>query len=401
MFKQTTLKKFVLPILLILTVQSNVLPSQADQEDFSRFILRISLKQTFPEAQSMKQGGKSADWFIKKSKKGNPRKLENLVNKTLLENASGTAAKLYPEGVKLTVDITKIPVYSKSKSKYITYGSAEKGTTRFYQFLGFSIAERQLKFPISFYLMEKGDLKVLYHILHETLSQIKRKLKISLIILDRGFISSKIVQTLYLFNYSFIIAFRRSKKITKTCRLLENPKTMNKSQFFIPSLNKTIYRKNTNCWVIKDFEYGNPSVKVNLVIWKLKRKKNKSKGDSDLNHEYFLYITSPDVCSKTVYDYYGKRWRIETAFRQIKSLQAKTRVIHPSHRIWLFAVACLLYSSWIYRHLPKDPESIIPEELITNELELVYNKWIYNRIPIRELIDQYLRILDKNCLSLF
>ncbi|OLS23279.1 MAG: hypothetical protein HeimC3_26200 [Candidatus Heimdallarchaeota archaeon LC_3] len=40
MFKQTTLKKFVLPILLILTVQSNVLPSQADQEDFSRFMMK-------------------------------------------------------------------------------------------------------------------------------------------------------------------------------------------------------------------------------------------------------------------------------------------------------------------------------------------------------------------------
>ncbi|KKL59978.1 hypothetical protein LCGC14_2209930 [marine sediment metagenome] len=277
MFKQTTLKKFVLPILLILTTQSNVLSSQADQDDFSRFILKISLKRTYPEAQSMKKGSKSADRFIKKSKKGNPRALENLVNNTLLESTSSITNELYPDGVKLAIDITKIPVYSKSKSKFISNGSAEKGTTRFYQFLGFSIAERQLKFPISFHLMEKGDLKVLYHILHETLSQIKRKLKISLIILDRGFISSKIVQTLYLFNYSFIIAFRRSKKITKACRLLENPKTMNKSQFFIPSLNKTIYRKNTNCWVIKDFEYGNPSVKVNLVIWKLKRKKGKSK----------------------------------------------------------------------------------------------------------------------------
>ena len=63
MFKQTTLKKFVLPILLILATQSNALPSQADQDDFSRFILNISLKQTYSEAQSMKKRSKSADWF--------------------------------------------------------------------------------------------------------------------------------------------------------------------------------------------------------------------------------------------------------------------------------------------------------------------------------------------------
>ncbi|OLS25156.1 MAG: hypothetical protein HeimC3_12950 [Candidatus Heimdallarchaeota archaeon LC_3] len=401
MFKQTTLKKFVIPILLILTVQSNVLPSQADQEDFSRFILRISLKQTFPEAQSMKKGNKSADWFIKKSKKGNPRKLEKLVNKTLLEKTTDITNELYPGGVKLAIDITKIPVYSKSKSKFITNGEAEKGTTKFYQFLGFSIAERQLKSPIAFHLMEKDDFKKVHTILSESLTQIQNKIKINMIILDRGFISSKIVQTLYSFNYSFIIAFRKSKKITKVFKLLEHPRTMKKNQFFIPSLENKIYRINTNCWVIKDYLYGDPSVKVNLVIWKLKKRKSKLKGNSDLKNEYFLYITSPEVSSSNVYDCYGKRWRIETAFRQIKSLQAKTRVIDPSHRIWLFAVACLLYSSWIYRHLPKDPDLIIPEDLVTRELQLLYTKWTYSRIPVRELVDQYLILLDKKRLLFF
>ena len=168
MFRQTTLKKFVLPILLVLTVQSNVLPSPADQEDFSRFILKVSLKQTFPEAQSMKQGSKSADWFIKRSKKGNARNLEKLINKTLLDSTQHISNNLYPGGVKLAVDITKIPVYAKSKSKFITNGSAEKGTTRFYQFLGFSIAERQLKFPVSFHLMKDKDLGLMHNILTET-----------------------------------------------------------------------------------------------------------------------------------------------------------------------------------------------------------------------------------------
>ena len=48
MYKQTTLKKYVIPILLILTTQSAIVPSQADKEDFSRFILKISLKHTYP-----------------------------------------------------------------------------------------------------------------------------------------------------------------------------------------------------------------------------------------------------------------------------------------------------------------------------------------------------------------
>ena len=213
MSKQTTFKKFVLPVLFILVSQSSILPSQADQEDFSRFLLKVSLKKTYTEAISMNSGYKSADWFIKKSKKGNSRKIENLVNKEFLKNASALSNKLYPKGAKLAVDTTKIPVYSKSKSKYITKSSAEKGTTSFFQFLGFSIAERQLKFPVTFRLLEKDDSGRLHDILNESLSRIKNSIKIKLVILDRGFISSKIVHALQSLDLSFIIAFKRYQKI--------------------------------------------------------------------------------------------------------------------------------------------------------------------------------------------
>ena len=45
----------------------------------------------------------------------------------------------------------------------------EKGKTSFYQFLGFSIDERQLKFRISFHLMEKEDLSNLHQIIKDFL----------------------------------------------------------------------------------------------------------------------------------------------------------------------------------------------------------------------------------------
>lgn len=401
MYQQTTLKKFLIPILLILSSQSNVLPSQADQNDFSLFILRVSLKKTYPEAQSMKNSGRSADWFIKKSKKGNPKNLENLISTNLLLNTKEITNKLYPGGVKVAIDITKTPVYSKSKSKFITNGSAEKGTTRFYQYLGFSIAERQLKFPLSFHLMEKGDLGNLHNILLSRLSQISNSIKIKLILLDRGFISSKIVQTLQILDCPFIIAFRRFKKLKNIFQLLENPKILEKEHFYSLSLKNTVHRVNDRCWVIKDYVYGNPKVKVNLVIWKEKKSKSKSKKKSNLKYEYFLYITSQNVSPTSVYSLYGTRWRIETAFRQIKDLQARTRVINPCHRIWLFAVACLIYSSWIFRNLPKESEDVLPEELVTEELQKRYNAWIHGRVIVRELVEQYQKILDSNLLIRF
>ena len=224
MYKQTTLKKFVLPLLLILVSQSAILPTESNREDFSRFILHISLTKTYPEALSTKKGNKSADWFIEKSKKGKPKDLERHISNTFLEKASALSRKLFPHGVKLAVDITKIPVYSKSKTKFITHGNAKKGTTSFYQFLGFSICERQFKFPISFHLMEKNYLSNLSELIHENINQIIHKIKIKHIIMDRGFISSKIVKVLQNIESSFIIAYRKSKKFNKLFLALENSK---------------------------------------------------------------------------------------------------------------------------------------------------------------------------------
>ena len=394
--KQTTLKKFVLPILLILVTSSAVLPTNSDKEDFSRYIMRISLTKTYPEAISMKKGNRSADWFIRKSRKGKPREIEKLISNTLLEKASIIVKRLFSHGVKLAIDITKIPVYAKSKSKFLTHGEAEKGTTSFYQFLGFSIAERQLKFPISFHLMEKEDQSNLHTIIKEYLNQILQKIKINLVIMDRGFLSSKIVQVIQDLHCSYIIAFRKSQKFSKLFIALENPKVNKKDKFFIQGLNQTVHRIDSKCWVIHNYSYGKPEVAVNLVIWKAKKSTSNKKKNSKLKYEYFLYITSPDVRSENVYSLYGTRWRIETAFRQIKDLQAKTRVIDPGHRIWLFGVACIIYASWIYRHLPEDTNAVIPEELLTNEIKITYKTWMYNRIPVRALVDQYLQILDLN-----
>ena len=396
MYKQTTLKKFVLPLMYKLVSQSSIFPNQSDKEDFSRFLLQLSLNKTFSERISMKKGNKSADWFIQKSKKGKPQPLEDLINKTLLDESSTIVRKLYSDGVKIAVDITKIPVYSKSKSKFITHGYAERGTTSFYQFLGFSIIERQLKFPISFHLMKKGDFTSIYNIIKKFLIHIMKKIRLELVIMDRGFISSKIVQMFQRLECSFMIAFRKSKKFNQLFKALDDSKISKREQFYYPRLEKTVQRKNENCWLIEDYSYGNPQVKVNLVIWKVKKTPYKLKKDSNLKYVYFLYITSSDVPSESVYSNYGTRWRIETALKKINELQSKSRVVNPNHRIWLFGVACLIYASWSYRLLPEDQNQIFPEFLVSNNLKLAYKTWMYSRTPIHELVTQYLIILNQH-----
>lgn len=395
-FKQTTLKKFVIPLLISIIVQNGFITTTNDQDAFSQFILQISLKQDYPESLSMKRGHKSADWFIKNSKKGFAKDLQRNFNTKLMNRGIGLSCRYYPNGVNIAIDITKIPVYTKKTSKYLTKANSEKGTTQFYQFLGFSITEKQFKFPLSFHLLEKGELKDIHLLIEDFLGQLANRLKVNLILLDRGFISSKIVKILQEFKIPYIIAFRKSQKLNKVFNALDSPRLETKEKFYSKAINNYVHRVNEKCWVINDYCYGKDEIKTNLIIWRIKVRKSKSKKNNNQKYEYFVYIADSSVNPEDVYYLYGTRWRIETAFRQIKSLQAKTRVIDPSHRIWLFGVASLLYASWVVRHLPKEPELILPEILESEEDKKSYQLWIYSRIPVRELVEQYLNILNIN-----
>ena len=86
---------------------------------------------------------------------------------------------------------------------------------------------------------------------------------------------------------------------------------MEKAHFYSTALKSTVHRINENCWVIHDYTYGKPQVKVNLVIWKAKKNKSRSKKKLNLKYEYFLYITSRDIPATSVYSLYGTRWRIK------------------------------------------------------------------------------------------
>ena len=58
----------------------------------------------------MKKVNKSADWIIQKSKKGKPREIERIISNTLLEKSITIVKRLFSNGVKLAIDITKIPI---------------------------------------------------------------------------------------------------------------------------------------------------------------------------------------------------------------------------------------------------------------------------------------------------
>ena len=392
-FRQSSLKKFVLPFLTILLLSGASGVNPADTNDFKVFMLTMNLQHEYPEHIASKKNRKSADWFFDRARHLKVDIFSAKVRKLLLEKAHDAIKPLYPKGVTIALDITKQSVYTKSKSKYILGGKAERGTTRAYHFLGACILERQAKYPLGFCLLQRGDMKRLGSLVRHFLGEIADQLTIRHVVLDRGFSWASVIHELQDLHISYIVGYTRTRTVKKLISFLEEPLLASRDSFFVPALQTKIDRVSGTCWVVKEYSYGEVSVTTQLILCKVPVRRPKRKNGKRLRWEFFPFIADPSIDPSIVLGLYGTRWRIETAFRLMKSLCGKTRSLHPGVRVWILGVACLLYASWVLRHVPVSTIDVLPEFLETERLQKQYSRWERGRTPVWKMQNSYLSIL--------
>ena len=283
--------------------------------------------------------------------------LLGLVQEKLLDRAKGLSSKYFPRGVTVALDVTKDPYYGRSRSKFVTGSKAERGPTRFFQFLGAPLLEKTCKFPLGLKMLEKEWLKDLDKIVIKFLTEIGKSIQIGLVVLDRGFCWARVVNKLQQAGSSFVIGMKRSSGVKKVIRAIQSHGNRPGQAFSVDGLDIVVRQLTGHCWLVEGFKYGSPAGKVNLVIYrvkgKVKRNQKRKKGD----REYLPFVTSEDVGPLEVLAIYGKRWRIETAFRQIKAVRGWTRTANAQVRAWLLGVAAVLYASWVERNFLVDRNS--------------------------------------------
>lgn len=262
---------------------------------------------------------------------------------------------LFRKPVILSIDYTEIPFYGDFNTVGVEGNKEMKGTFYGYTFYTVYISKfgrRYTLFTLPLIKHRKGvpESKYLYDqnvILRQLLAYAKRKVKIKLVLMDRGFYNSnaiKIIEDMGL-KYLTICKKETKKKLKDKIKNISSHSVIPKYKYGTCEFNLLVVRKKVRdlkkSWTLKE------------VIWRYATNV-KPTGDA---HDWVEKMVK----------LYPKRWGVETSYRKIKEdFSPKTTSKKYIIRLFYFLLSVLFYNLWIfvnilvffslYNEIKKDPE---------------------------------------------
>lgn len=215
--------------------------------------------------------------------------------------------RLFNKAVCVAIDFFEIPYYG-NKNDPMVVGTKEKlGTCYAYRFATLNIVEPGRRFTIK--VIPVPPLARKERIVRDLVEFAQQKLKVKIVLLDRGFCSVKIVNILKKLGVGFIMPKPKTQKVRKLAR-------------------------NAPCVVDYEMMSGTGEVaSVKLVLVK--------KGN-----EVFAWITNTRL-GEGVVGVYSKRWGVETSYRVKNQFRARTTSKSYVVRLFYFLLAVSLYNAWV------------------------------------------------------
>ena len=216
----------------------------------------------------------------------------------------------------IAYDIHKVCYYGEHTS-YICGGKHENGTSQFYQFLTCSIVVAGRRFILD--VLPIHQLDSIPKLLDESLKRVKKKIRVERVYLDRGFNSSKFINTLKNNGLNFLMPMTRILTVKKYFDKFED----------------------STSGIVKDFQIskGEDKALVNLILI-----------DDKLGIKR-AFISNFDVLPEKafqLYEMYGKRWGIETSYRNVDhDFKPKTTTKNYNIRLFYFLFSVCLFNLWI------------------------------------------------------
>ena len=219
----------------------------------------------------------------------------------------------------VAIDTTDWLYYGKKDNRYIVGTKPQKGTSYCYKFISIDIVQpgkryTLLALPIT-QLDNRNDL------LRELIEFARKRVKIKLALLDRGFFNIETQKMLNSYGIKYIMPCTQYSNI------------------------KEILQKVPTPYIINDFLMGK-DLHYNMAIKQFPNKKGIMK-----TYAYATNITldtdDPDKEATWLAEEYRKRWGIETGYRIKKSFLPRTTSKDYRIRLFYFLYAVLLYNLWI------------------------------------------------------
>ncbi len=250
--------------------------------------------------------------------------LEDMINGLLVARLP---RKLFKQALRGAIDITEIPYHGQHEDddESVRRGRAKHGTTHFHCYATLCIVKNNKRYTLAVTLMRRSDKAL--DVLQRLLGRGKALgLRLKRLYLDRGFDNNGVTAFLKQQPFPTIIPLTIRGKQGGTRALLKGRK----------SYQTTYTRSSTR--------YGEQVFTVQVVC-----KYSKGRyGRQGIYRFPYIVIGELKMPPHQVFEEYRRRFGIETSYRLMNTMRARTTSTSVALRLFLVALAFLLLNLWSY-----------------------------------------------------
>lgn len=252
------------------------------------------------------------------------RQLEDRVNELLVARVPKNLLK---RARPVAMDVTEIPYHGEhaTDDEFIRRSRAKHGTTHFHWYGTLYVLKANKRYTLALTLVRRSDTMV--DVTQRLLERGKTVgLKPRRLYLDRGFDNNGVVAYLKTQPFPSIIALTIRGKKGGTRALLNGRQSY-----------RTTYTRRSQT-------YGDQTLDV-VVVCKYSKGRYGRRGAS-----YFAYVIigSVKMAPQQVFEVYRRRFGIETSYRLMNTMRARTTSASVTLRLFYVALALLLLNLWRY-----------------------------------------------------
>lgn len=292
---------------------------------------------------------------------GSMIELQSRVNAMLAEQLP---KKLLKSKLPAAIDITEIAYHGQhdEEDEWIRRSKAKQGTSHFHMYATLYVVKRNKRYTLALMLVRRTDkmVDVLKHLL--PCGQVLG-LRLKRLYLDRGFDNNGVIDYLQHQPFPTIVPLVHRGPTGGSRRLLTGRKSY-----------QTTYTRSSRV-------YGEQTFPV-FVVCKYTKGRYQRQG---LVHFAYVVIGKLDLPTHQVFQEYRHRFSIETSYRLMNTMRARTTSTSVALRLFLVALAFLLlnlwsYVKWTHLYIPKPG----PRQVFHHLLPLArWRLWLWEMVKQR------------------
>lgn len=229
--------------------------------------------------------------------------------------------------LQIAIDLTLIPYHGKPQTSVdeVMRGEAKSGTTHFHGYATVSIVHDKRRYTLAVLFVRLGQ--TMNEVVRQLLDRVKRlKIRVRRVFLDAGFCNVPVLKTL------------RRRKLPYLMPIPARGKSGGVRHLFVRGKSYVGY------YTLHSPDYGDWTVKAVVL-----RRYHKGRYGKHGIH-WFAYAISRlprRTPLRQVFEWYRRRFGIETSYRQMNQVRARTTSRNPALRLLLVGLAFVLVNLYI------------------------------------------------------